>query len=72
MQDALAGYLYLISRGFQAHNITLIGDSSGAHLMLGLARYLAEWSSTEHAIGMPGALMLVSVGSSILLDFHGV
>jgi acetyl esterase/lipase len=42
LQDALAGYLYLLGLGFEPQNITLIGDSSGAHILLGLTRYLAE------------------------------
>jgi acetyl esterase/lipase len=61
LQDVLAGYLYLIDLGFEPLNISLIGDSSGAHLVLGLSRYLAEINSKETDLGMPGALLLISV-----------
>jgi acetyl esterase/lipase len=61
--DALSGYAYLRSLGFESENIILIGDSSGAHIHLGLARYLAEIRKSEKdaELGMPGAVMLVSV-----------
>jgi hypothetical protein len=61
LQDLLAGYLYLLDLGFKPGNITLIGDSSGGHLVLGLSRYLSEMVSKEVSIGMPGALILISV-----------
>jgi hypothetical protein len=66
LQDALAGYLYLKGLGFLPENITFIGDSSGAHIMLGLVRYLSETTSKELGLGIPGSLILISVRSDIL------
>ena len=61
--DLAAGYAYLLSLGFLPENITLLGDSSGGHLVLGLTRYLAELdqANPELKVGMPGTIMLVSV-----------
>lgn len=64
LQDALAGLVYLLSLGFEAQNISLIGDSSGAHIQLALCRYLAELAQTKIVeASLPGALVLVSVSS---------
>lgn len=63
--DLVASYAYLLSRGFAAKNIIMIGDSSGGHLVLALSRYLGELHSERphlHA-GMPGALLLISVST---------
>ncbi|EIN14090.1 alpha/beta-hydrolase [Punctularia strigosozonata HHB-11173 SS5] len=67
--DLLAGYIYLIQLRFRPENITLVGDSSGGHLLLGLTRYLAELAAVDGAaltgspsrnIALPGAVMLLS------------
>ena len=65
--DLAAGYAYLLGLGFLAENITLLGDSSGGHLVLGLTRYLAELdeANPELKVGMPGTIMLVSVSVSV-------
>lgn len=63
--DALGGFVYLLSLGFEPHNVTFIGDSSGAHILLALCRYLAELGQTKDVhVGLPGALLLVSVSLS--------
>lgn len=61
--DLAAAYAYLLSLGFVSEHITMIGDSSGGHLVLALSRYLAELNTErpELNVGMPGALLLVSV-----------
>ena len=61
--DLVAGYGYLLKLGFLPENITLFGDSSGGHLVLCLSRYLAELDEAvpDLNVGMPGALMLISV-----------
>lgn len=61
--DVTAGYAYLLSLGFEPANITLIGDSAGGHLILALSRYLADLDAAvpQLGVGMPGALMLISV-----------
>jgi acetyl esterase/lipase len=67
--DLVAGYIYLICLGFRPENITLCGDSSGAHLMLALTRYISELMAMDQTdigrspnrLGMPGAVMLISV-----------
>lgn len=51
--DALAGWDYLKDLGFEAKNITFIGESAGAHLCLLLARYLGDIGAEG-----PGALAL--------------
>lgn len=63
--DLVASYAYLLSRGFAAENITMVGDSSGGHLVLALSRYLGELNSERpHLhVGMPGALLLISVST---------
>ncbi|KAI0090677.1 Alpha/Beta hydrolase protein [Irpex rosettiformis] len=60
--DLLAGYAYLLSKGFASENIVLIGDSSGGHLVLALSRYLSELNSVQPGceVGMPGAMLLIS------------
>lgn len=77
--DVLAGYVYLLTLKFEPKNIVFAGDSSGAHVLLGLARYLAELHIVSPGLqtGVPGALILVSPSvdlshpprSSISTDF---
>src|ERR1700761_3432495 len=40
--DGAAGYAYLLSLGFLASNISILGDSAGGNLALALVRYLIE------------------------------
>ena len=55
--DAVTGYNYLISDlGFEAKNITIVGDSAGGHLCLCLIRYLLETS----VLPVPGAFIGIS------------
>ena len=70
--DLLAGYAYLLSHGFLPENITFLGDSSGGHLVLALSRYLAELDAAvpELNVGMPGALMLISVSGVTHHSMH--
>jgi acetyl esterase/lipase len=52
--DALAGWDYLTrDLGFAPENITLVGESAGAHLSMQLSRYLADVGTA-----VPGALAL--------------
>lgn len=66
--DVTAGYAYLLSRGFAPENIILMGDSSGGHLMLALSRYISELDRAEPTVqvGMPGAILLLSVRIKLL------
>ena len=61
--DLAAAYAYLLSQGFAGENVVMIGDSSGGHLVLALSRYLSELNAERPAlnVGMPGALLLISV-----------
>lgn len=59
--DALAGYQYLLSLGFEPKNIMLCGDSAGANACLALARYLDALTDAGHHIGQVGALCLLCV-----------
>jgi len=55
--DAINGYNYLISDlGFEPNNITIVGDSAGGHLALGLIRCLLETS----VLPVPGAFIGIS------------
>jgi hypothetical protein len=65
LQDAFAGYMYLLGLNFRPNNIILVGDSSGAHIMMALTRYISDISNKEDPIGMPSAVILISVGKSV-------
>jgi len=64
LQDALAGYAYLVDRlGFLPRNITLLGEGAGAGLCVSLTLYLSALSQTSKSaarIGRPGKLLLFS------------
>ncbi|ARY90271.1 MULTISPECIES: alpha/beta hydrolase fold domain-containing protein [Lacticaseibacillus] len=55
LNDALTGYQYLLKHGYQAKNIIIAGDSSGAGLSLALTLYLRD-----HKDPLPAALVLAS------------
>ncbi|KIJ43425.1 hypothetical protein M422DRAFT_30883, partial [Sphaerobolus stellatus SS14] len=58
--DAVAGYRHLVEvSGFTPSDIILSGDSAGAHLALGLTRYLLE-NSTAGLPPAPSSLILFS------------
>lgn len=71
LQDAAAAYVALLKRGLPGSKIVLIGDSSGGHLALALARWVRdtiarqENGDGEKAAGYrleaPAGLVLVSV-----------
>jgi acetyl esterase/lipase len=64
LQDALAGYAYLVDRlGFLPRNITLLGEGAGASLCVALTLYLSAVSQMEEvevALGRPGKMLLFS------------
>jgi acetyl esterase/lipase len=62
--DALAGYIYLTQTlGFSAENITLIGESAGAHLCLILSQHLADLSLPQ-----PGCMVLIAPWSDFTMN----
>lgn len=63
--DALAGYQYLLSLGFEPKNIMLCGDSAGANACLALSRYLDALTDAGHHIGQVGALCLLCVSCEV-------
>ncbi|EJD44869.1 alpha/beta-hydrolase [Auricularia subglabra TFB-10046 SS5] len=63
--DAVAGYQYLLSLGFEAANIIITGDSAGGHLALSFARYCVVAD-----LPRPGAVIALSPASEWLVS-HG-
>ncbi|KAJ1945533.1 hypothetical protein FBU59_002277, partial [Linderina macrospora] len=59
--DTLIAYLYLVQKGFKPENITVAGDSSGAHLSLVLTHLLRHMQ-----IATPGGLVLLSPWSDLV------
>ncbi|KAF2450849.1 alpha/beta-hydrolase [Karstenula rhodostoma CBS 690.94] len=56
LQDALSSYIFLLSKGYDAQDIIISGDSAGGHVALSLLRYI----STEVDLSAPRALLLWS------------
>jgi alpha-beta hydrolase superfamily lysophospholipase len=71
LQDAAAAYVALLRRGIPGSKIVLIGDSSGGHLALALARWVRDTiarqeneegkESTSCRLEAPAGLVLFSV-----------
>ena len=58
LQDAVTAYRYLlVDQRIEASRIVLSGDSSGAHLVIGLLRYLTE---NKDLLPLPAAALLHS------------
>lgn len=66
--DALSGYLYLTQHcGYNADDITLMGESSGGNLALALCRYLRD----EGIADTPGNLVLLSPWADVSRSHSG-
>ncbi len=71
LQDAAAAYVALLKRGIPGSKIVLIGDSSGGHLALALARWVRDTITREgdengetpvnYRLEAPAGLVLFSV-----------
>ncbi len=67
--DALSGYIYLISLGFQPQNIIFSGDSAGGNLALAITRYLIEANHPDLPVPT-GGLLLVSPWADMSLQHN--
>ena len=67
--DALSGYIYLISLGFQPQNIIFSGDSAGGNLVLAITRYLIEANHPDLPVPM-GGLVLTSPWADMSLQHN--
>lgn len=76
LQDALAGYAYLVRRlNFEPRNIILLGDSAGGNLCIALQLYLSALmhastapGATDFGLGRPGKLILHSPWADLTLS----
>ncbi|KAI1452631.1 Alpha/Beta hydrolase protein [Annulohypoxylon moriforme] len=57
VQDVLTSYYHILSLGVAPGDITLVGDSAGANLVIGFLRYL---ETTATPLPRPGAAMVFS------------
>ncbi|KAI1442932.1 Alpha/Beta hydrolase protein [Annulohypoxylon stygium] len=57
VQDVLTSYHYILSLGVSAEDITLVGDSAAANLVIAFLRYL---ETTATPLPRPGAAMVFS------------
>jgi len=64
--DGLAGYIYLLSLGFEAENIILSGESVGGNLALNLAHHLPTVG-----LPMPGRVLVLSPAADCGLTHSG-
>ena len=55
--DALSGYVYLLTLGFQPQNIIFSGDSAGGNLALAVTRYILEVNHPNIPIPTGGLLL---------------
>ena len=55
LEDALAGYNWLLNKGYRPENIIVVGDSAGGGLTIALAMYLRD-----NNLPMPKALILMA------------
>ncbi|MCX6470144.1 MAG: alpha/beta hydrolase [Corynebacteriales bacterium] len=53
--DAIAGYRWLLDRGYSPNQIVIAGDSAGGHMALDLLAY-----NHAHGLGQPRAMVLLS------------
>lgn len=66
LQDAVAGYFYLLDEGFTPENICVMGDSGGGCIAITLLLYLRR-----HGLTMPGSSILISPFVDLVDDFMG-
>lgn len=59
LQDALSSYIYLLSEGYNAHDIIISGDSAGGNIALSFLRYISTEANVAN-IAPPRALLLWS------------
>jgi len=65
--DGLASYAYLRKAGYEAKDITLIGNSAGGGLSWSILSYLVAIDQAGiGSLGVPRAVAMVSVGHSIV------
>lgn len=55
LEDAVASYKWLLTRGYKAENIVVAGDSAGGGLAMALCMYLRD-----NGLPMPGGLIAMS------------
>lgn len=68
IDDCLTSYQWLLSQGFNSHNITLAGDSAGGGLVMATALKIRELN-----LPAPTALVLISPWSDLTLSsLHSV
>jgi len=67
--DALSGYIYLISLGFEPQNIIFSGDSAGGNLVLAITRYLVEANHPKLPVPT-GGLLLTSPWTDMSLQHN--
>ena len=63
-EDSLTAYLWLLERGFPSNSITIVGDSAGGALAVGLAVSLRE-------AGKPMPAAVVCLSPALDLTFNG-
>lgn len=62
--DALAAYNHLRNEGYDAKNIVIMGNSAGSGLSWSLLSYLAALDEAGLGdLGVPGSIIMISVGS---------
>ncbi|TGJ84950.1 hypothetical protein E0Z10_g3854 [Xylaria hypoxylon] len=65
VQDLLTAYHYLVGLGIPPENITLVGDSAGANLVLALLRFL---ETAQTPLPRPGRVLCFSPWVDVTLD----
>jgi len=64
LDDAVAGFSALLTRGYAASDISIVGDSAGGYLAVATALTVAR-----HGLGRPGAVVAMSPITSVDPDF---
>lgn len=66
LQDAVAGFYYLLDQGFLPENICIMGDSGGGGIAMTTLLYLRR-----HDLPRPGSAILISPFVDLVDDFQG-
>lgn len=66
LQDGVAAFFYLLDQGFLPKNISMMGDSGGAGIVITLILYLCR-----HNLTLPDSVILVSPFVDLVGDFMG-